>query len=46
MAFRAFRIRHQGDLQAKLSQAQLALDFARQRFAIATDEYNSRFAHF
>jgi phage/plasmid-like protein (TIGR03299 family) len=38
---RAFRIRHQGDIQAKLSQAQLALDFARQRFAVATEEYQA-----
>ena len=38
-ASRAFRIRHQGDVQSKLNQAKLALDFARQRFAIATDEY-------
>jgi phage/plasmid-like protein (TIGR03299 family) len=38
---RAFRIRHQGNLQAKLSQAQLALDFARQRFALATQEYQA-----
>jgi phage/plasmid-like protein (TIGR03299 family) len=41
LASRAFRIRHQGDIQAKLSQAQLALDFARQRFAIATEEYQA-----
>lgn len=40
-ANRAFRIRHQGDLQVKLSQAQLALDFARQRFATATEEYQA-----
>jgi len=38
---RAFRIRHQGNLQTKLNQAQNALDFARQRFAIATSEYQA-----
>ena len=40
-AGRAFRIRHQGNIQSKLNQAQNALDFARQRFAIATDEYKA-----
>ena len=40
-ASRAFRIRHQGDIQGKLNQARLALDFARQRFAIATEEYKA-----
>ena len=38
---RAFRIRHQGDLQSKLSQAQTALDFARQKFDAATDDYKA-----
>ena len=38
---RAFRIRHQGNLQTKLNQAQNALDFARQQFAIATTEYQA-----
>jgi phage/plasmid-like protein (TIGR03299 family) len=38
---RAFRIRHQGNIESKLNQAKTALDFARQRFAIATDEYKA-----
>ena len=38
---RALRIRHQGNIQSKLNQAQTALDFARQRFAIATEEYKA-----
>ncbi|NJK58825.1 MAG: DUF945 domain-containing protein [Pleurocapsa sp. SU_5_0] len=38
---KAFRIRHQGNIQSKLNQAQNALNFARQRFAIATDEYRA-----
>ncbi|MBW4533201.1 MAG: DUF932 domain-containing protein [Pleurocapsa minor HA4230-MV1] len=38
---RAFRIRHQGNLESKLNQAKTALDFARQRFAIATEEYKA-----
>ena len=38
---KAFRIRHQGDLQHKLDRAKTALDFARQRFAIATEEYKA-----
>jgi phage/plasmid-like protein (TIGR03299 family) len=38
---RAFRIRHQGNIESKLNQAKSALDFARQRFAIATDEYKA-----
>lgn len=38
---KAFHIRHQGNIQSKLNQAQNALNFARQRFAIATDEYKA-----
>ncbi|BAZ47159.1 hypothetical protein NIES4102_42050 (plasmid) [Chondrocystis sp. NIES-4102] len=38
---RAFRIRHQKNLEGKLNQAKTALDFARQRFAIATEEYQA-----
>ena len=40
-ASRAFRIRHQGNIEQKLSNAKTALDFARQRFEIATDEYKA-----
>ena len=40
-AGRAFRIRHHGDIRTKLNQAQNALDFARQRFTVATDEYKA-----
>ncbi|NJK58933.1 MAG: DUF932 domain-containing protein [Pleurocapsa sp. SU_5_0] len=38
---RAFRIRHQGNIESKLNQAKTALDFARQRFSVATDEYKA-----
>ena len=38
---RAFRVRHQGNLQSKLNQAQIALDFARQSFITATEEYKA-----
>lgn len=38
---KAFRIRHQGDLQHKLDRAKTALDFARQQFAIATEQYKA-----
>jgi hypothetical protein len=40
-ASRAFRIRHQGNIESKLNQAKTALDFARQRFSIATEEYKA-----
>lgn len=42
---RAFSIRHQGNLQHKLSQAKTALDFARQNFAIAVEEYKAMANH-
>ena len=42
---RAFRIRHQGDIQSKLNQAQIALNFARQSFITATEEYKAMAAY-
>ena len=38
---RAFRIRHQGNIEQKLGKAKTALNFARQRFEVATDEYKA-----
>ena len=38
---RAFRIRHQGNIEQKLGKAKTALDFARQRFEAAIDEYKA-----
>jgi len=36
---RAFSIRHQGDIQAKLAQAKTALNFAQQQFSTTIEQY-------
>ena len=38
---RAFRIRHQGDVNLKLAQAKNALNFAKQKFQATIDEYQA-----
>lgn len=38
---RAFRIRHQGDINLKLAQAKNALNFAKQKFQTTIDEYQA-----